>query len=62
MNHRAMYKRPTRNVYEDKRNHETLLEIDAWLNPEKKSTMSCDRSYKLENNAFRSVLGHSIKD
>ena len=36
MNHRAMYKRPTRNVYEDKRNHETLLEIDACLNPEKK--------------------------
>ena len=53
MNHRTMYKRPTRNVYEDKRNHETLLEIDACLNPEKKSTMSCDRSYKLENNAFR---------
>ena len=54
MNHRAMYKRSTRNVYEDKtRNHETLLEMDACLNPQKKSTMSCDRSYKLENNASR---------
>lgn len=59
MNHRAMCEWTGRIVYKDKAKHETLLEMDVCLDPQKKSKISFDRSYKIKNNTSRDSIRYS---